>query len=81
MVKEVEGLVSVVIPTFNRSILCKQAVESVLSQSYRAVEAIVVDDGSVDNTKQILDGLDDRIHYVYQNNSGCQLLEMPVWNA
>jgi glycosyltransferase involved in cell wall biosynthesis len=47
--------VSVVIPTYNRSNQVKKAIESVLYQTYKDYEIIVVDDGSIDNTKQIID--------------------------
>ena len=46
--------VSVIIPTFNRQDLISNCVDSVMSQTKQADEIIVVDDGSVDNTWQIL---------------------------
>lgn len=64
-------MVSVIIPTYNRkkSIVC--AVESVLNQTYKDIEVIVVDDGSLDNTKEVLDAVKDkRLRYVYQENAG-----------
>jgi glycosyltransferase involved in cell wall biosynthesis len=64
------GLVSVIIPTYNRADLCKRAVESVLFQTYPQLEIIVVDDGSIDNTKGVLEGMDSRVHYLYQKNQG-----------
>src|SRR3972149_3328027 len=70
MVKDIPGLVSIIIPTYNRATMCKTAVESVLSQTYGEVEVIVVDDGSNDDTKQIISGLNDRIQYIWQKNSG-----------
>ncbi len=65
-----QPLVSIIIPTYNRATLCKRAVMSVLGQSYPHVEVIVVDDGSGDDTKQILTSLDDRIVYIEQENAG-----------
>jgi len=49
-----EGLVSVIIPTFNRGYLLDEAIRSVFEQSYRPIEVIVVDDGSIDNTEAII---------------------------
>lgn len=51
------GLVSTIIPVFNRPILVKEAIESVLAQTYRPIEVIVVDDGSTDNTLSVLSRL------------------------
>ncbi|MDR3631635.1 MAG: glycosyltransferase family A protein [Desulfocapsaceae bacterium] len=70
MGKESRELVSVIIPTYNRAQKCKAAVESVLSQSYDNVEIIVVDDGSNDDTKEIICGLDFNIKYIFQCNAG-----------
>lgn len=63
-------LVSVVIPTYNYGHCVSEAVDSALAQTYRAVEVIVVDDGSTDDTRQRLSGYGDRIRYVYQPNAG-----------
>jgi glycosyltransferase involved in cell wall biosynthesis len=63
-------LVSVVIPTYNCAQYVRQAVESVLSQTYERCEIIVVDDGSSDDTKDRLAPVRARIHYIYQANRG-----------
>lgn len=63
-------LVSVVIPTYNRSALVAKAVDSVLNQQFTDYEIIVVDDGSADDTKETLNKYGDRIKYIYQDNSG-----------
>ena len=60
-------LVSTVIPTRNRSRLLRRAIESVLSQSYRALEIVVVDDASTDHTKAVVAALHDgRVQYICQ---------------
>lgn len=53
-------MVSVIIPTYNRAHLLERAVQSVLSQSYRDLEVVIVDDGSVDETDSVLSTLLDR---------------------
>mgnify|MGYP001285311825 CR=1 FL=1 len=54
------ALVSVVIPTFNRARYLPDAIRSVLQQSHRNVQLIVVDDGSTDETPAVLDGFEDQ---------------------
>jgi len=62
---------TVVIPSYNRSHIVGRAIESVLNQSYSDFEIIVVDDGSTDNTKEVVcQYMDSRIHYFFQENSG-----------
>lgn len=61
-----EPLVSAIIPTYNRAELVSQAVHSVLNQTYKRIEIIVVDDGSTDNTSEVLKKYEGRIKYIYQ---------------
>lgn len=63
-------LVSVVIPSYNHAKYVVLAVESALAQSYPALEVIVVDDGSKDDTANALKRYAGRINYVYQENKG-----------
>ena len=63
--------VSVVIPTYNRRSLVKEAIESVLKQTYSNFEVLVVDDGSTDDTRPVVEQVQDsRVKYYYKNNSG-----------
>jgi glycosyltransferase involved in cell wall biosynthesis len=62
--------VSVVIPTYNCSSYLKEAVDSVLNQTYRNYEVLVVDDGSSDGTRCTLEPYLDTINYIYQENRG-----------
>ena len=62
--------VSIVIPTFNRSGLLVNALESVLGQTFKDYEIIVIDDGSTDDTVERLAPYMDRIRYYYQLNRG-----------
>lgn len=62
--------VSVVIPTYNNARFVAEAVESVLQQTYRDYEIVVIDDGSTDTTRDVLAPFQDRIHYLHQENAG-----------
>lgn len=65
--------VSVIIPTFDRAYVLREAVDSVLAQLHGEVELIVVDDGSTDGTRELMASAyrnEDRVHYRYQPNAG-----------
>ena len=70
----VAGLVSTIIPVHNRSGLLREAVASVLAQTYRPIEIVIVDDGSTDDTPGVADslaaGFPDEIIAVHQGNAG-----------
>lgn len=63
-------LFSVIIPAYNRADIIGDTIKSVLNQSYSNLEVIVVDDGSKDNTREVVKAIDDsRVVYVYQDNA------------
>ena len=62
--------ISVIIPTFNRSKTIFRAIDSILKQTYKPYEIIVVDDGSTDGTKDLVINKYPSIKYFYQSNNG-----------
>jgi glycosyltransferase involved in cell wall biosynthesis len=64
-----EPLVSVIIPVYNGERYLAQAIESVLAQTYRPIEIIIVDDGSTDCTAEIACGYPE-VRYIHQPNQG-----------
>jgi len=68
--EEMTELVSVIIPTYNRATLLRRAINSVLAQTYRPIEIIVVDDGSTDDTSALLLAYGNQIRVFKQPNQG-----------
>src|SRR5262249_4381389 len=69
----VEGLVSTIIPVHNRSLLLRQAVASVLTQTHRPIEIIIVDDGSTDETAREAEALakaHSEVRAIHRSNGG-----------
>ena len=70
----IESLVSTIIPVYNRAAMLREAVDSVLAQTWRPIEIIIVDDGSSDDTPQVMRGLQalhpDSIRIQHQANAG-----------
>lgn len=70
LISVINPLVTVVIPSYNYGHFIQDTVDSILQQTYTNYEIIVIDDGSIDNTTQVLQPYSDRINYVYQENQG-----------
>ena len=68
--KQKKPLVSVIIPTYNRGWILAEAIDSVRAQDFKDYELIVVDDGSTDNTRRILDTYGADIIVLRQFNQG-----------
>src|SRR5690242_3376822 len=71
------GLVSVIVPSYNRQPLLEEAIRSIVDQTYRPIECIIIDDGSTDATPDLVDkciselnSTDFIIKYIYQENAG-----------
>lgn len=64
-------MISVIIPTYNRAKTIMRSINSVLNQTYNDIEVLIIDDGSTDETKDVIKNIDDdRIRYIKQENSG-----------
>ena len=63
-------VVSIVIPCYNQAEFLPEAIDSVLAQTYRPIEVLVVDDGSSDNTAEVAQRYGDRIRYIHRANGG-----------
>lgn len=62
-------MISVIIPTYNRAAFLDKAIRSVLNQTFKEFELIIVDDGSTDNTSELVSSFDG-VHYIWQENKG-----------
>ena len=62
--------VSIIIATYNRAHYIQETIDSILRQRFRDYELIVIDDGSTDGTRKVLDAYGSQLCYVYQENAG-----------
>ncbi len=79
-----QPLVSIVMPTFNRAHLVGLAIEAVRGQTYPNLELIIVNDGSRDNTRDVLDAVaqqDARIRVIHKDNEGIPATVNRGWRA
>lgn len=66
-----DKLISIIVPIYNAEKFLAKCIESILNQSYKNIEIILVNDGSTDNSQEICELFnDDRIRYFYKDNSG-----------
>lgn len=67
-----EPLISVITPTYNRACFLSETINSVLDQNYSNVEHLIIDDGSTDNTRDVIRKFQKvgKVRYFYQNNCG-----------
>ena len=63
-------LISCIVPVYNGERYLSEAIDSILAQTYRPLEIIVVDDGSTDGTAEVVACYDERVRYVWQSNAG-----------
>lgn len=72
--KSYKPLVTIITPVFNGANLIEKCYESIIKQDYKNIEWVIVDDGSTDNSKEVIEGLQTikavPIKYIYQKNKG-----------
>ncbi len=65
-------LVSIITPSFNQSVWLEEAIKSVLAQTYPNIEYIIIDGGSTDNSKEIIERYQDKLAYWHSKSDGGQ---------
>lgn len=77
-------LISIIVPTYNREKTIRNSIESLVSQTYENIEIIIVDDGSVDNTSDVVSSIkDSRIRYIKlpENKGACYARNLGIKEA
>lgn len=76
-------LITIIIPVYNGENFLSKAIDSAIGQTYKDIEVLVIDDGSKDKTKEIVQKFSDkRIKYIYKNNGGvASALNLGINNA
>ena len=65
-----KNLISIIVPVFNKELSIAETLESIYNQTIDNFEVIIIDDGSTDNTKNIIESFDRKIKYISQPNQG-----------
>src|SRR6476646_282737 len=65
-----EPLVSILINNYNYERFLKDAIDSALNQTYSKIEVIVVDDGSTDNSRSVIESYQDKVTAIFKENGG-----------
>lgn len=82
MIYQYTPLVTIVIPVYNGEDYVKEAIDSALAQTYKNIEIIVVNDGSPDNSEEVIKTYFDKVRYIKKENGGvstalnCAIREM-----
>lgn len=63
-------MISVIVPNYNNAYYLGNAIQSILNQTFTDYEIIIVDDGSTDDSKNVVDTFGDRVRYIWQENQG-----------
>ena len=69
---EINNKISVILPVYNSEEYVSESITSILNQTYKNFELIIIDDGSTDNSKEICKNFikkDNRIKYIFQENN------------
>jgi hypothetical protein len=65
IIKNPSCVVSVIIPTYNRATVLEDAIESVLNQTFKNFELLIIDDGSTDDTPQLVEKYQNNVKYFF----------------